>query len=378
MKILLTNYMETTAPGGINTTVSRISRSLAMRGHVIRVIQANPFGRPRHEILDGFEICRIGERKHNRTYGFDPGLHTPLEKYLRSSNPQVIHVHGYHTLFSPEVIFMIKRIAPAAPVVFSPHFGPTSHNTWTGSYVWSAYAGLMSRWLCRNVDRVIADSRYESMAITKDLGFPKEKVTVVGLGVERIERVPKGPRGDVLRLLYAGYLNKYKGVDHVLETLQRLTQRMRLRAKLTIIGDGDYENELRRLAERLGVEQSVNWRGFMPYHELLDAMRQADIFIQLSQCEAFGIVVAEALALGTPAVVAKTTALAEFASEPGCFVVDWPPDPDVVASLVARLWENPPEVGPFSERIRTWDQVALEYEKLYNLCDSGKPEGAGT
>ncbi len=365
MRILLSNYLETTAAGGINTTVSRVSKSLAERGHTVRVFQANPAGKTRHESLDGFEIHRTGDQRHNRLYGFDPGLRAPIESYVRDTNPQLIHVHGYHTLFSPEVIFMVKRIAPSVPVVFSPHLGPTSHNTWAGAYAWNAYAGLISRWLRKSVDRIVADSSYERAIITESLGFPKERVTVIGLGVERIEQTPKGPREGTPRLLYAGYLNKYKGVDYVIKTLHSLKTRLRMDARLTIIGEGDYEDELRRLVARLGLEGSVKWRDFVPYGELLDAMRQADIFLQLSRCEAFGVVVAEALASGTPAIVARTTALAEFASEPGCFVVDWPPDPDIVAELVARLWSDSPQVGPFTERIRTWDSVALEYEKLY-------------
>ena len=119
------------------------------------------------------------------------------------------------------------------------------------------------------------------------------------------------------------------------------------------------------IARRLNISEFVSWRGFISKNELIEEYKKADIFLLLSRSEAYGIVVAEALALGTPCIVTNTTALNEFTREPGCFGVDYPPDPKKVAELIIKIHESDVQVGPFSDKIRTWDKVAEEYERLY-------------
>ena len=93
--------------------------------------------------------------------------------------------------------------------------------------------------------------------------------------------------------------------------------------------------------------------------------KKSDIFLLLSQSENYGIVVPEALTMGTPVIVTKRTALNEFLNEPGCFGVDYPPDPKEVANLILKIYKSDIKVGPFTKKIRTWNEVALDYEQLY-------------
>ncbi|MCE7698020.1 MAG: glycosyltransferase, partial [Methanobacterium paludis] len=79
----------------------------------------------------------------------------------------------------------------------------------------------------------------------------------------------------------------------------------------------------------------------------------------------YGLVVAEALSQGIPSIVTKRTALEEFTKENGCFGVDCPPDPKEVSDLILRIHKNDVKVGPFSEKIRTWEKVSEDYENVY-------------
>jgi glycosyltransferase involved in cell wall biosynthesis len=105
---------------------------------------------------------------------------------------------------------------------------------------------------------------------------------------------------------------------------------------------------------------------------LLRLYREADILLLLSISENFGTVVAESLSMGTPTIVTGNTALHEFVNEPGCFEVKYPPDIVELADLILELCEKPVRVGPFSNKIRTWGDVALEYERLYQTCIKGR------
>ena len=139
---------------------------------------------------------------------------------------------------------------------------------------------------------------------------------------------------------------------------------------LTIVGDGPEKGRLLRLAEKLGINDKIEWKSFLPRKELINKIKSADVFLLLSESEAYGIIVAEALALGTPVIVTKRTALKEFLNEPGCFGVDYPPNPQEVAELILKIVNSNVKVRPFSRKIKTWDEVAKDYGKVYKHLEA--------
>src|SRR5271157_4900202 len=143
MNILITNYHEVTSPGGIHKTIIETAKQLSRKGHNVTVLQANPMDLRSEEVYEGFKIIRVKSRWGNQLYGFHPELFSFIKKYYNCLKPDIIHVHGYHTLFSPELIILFKKIYPDIPLIFSPHFGISSHNTFGGKYLWTLYNKLI-------------------------------------------------------------------------------------------------------------------------------------------------------------------------------------------------------------------------------------------
>ena len=135
---------------------------------------------------------------------------------------------------------------------------------------------------------------------------------------------------------------------------------------LTIVGDGPEKKKIEKLIKNLNLFKYITWKKKLPQSELIKLYKESDIFILLSESEAYGIVVAESLACGTPVIVTRRTALEEFIKEPGCFGVNYPPDPKEVANLILKIVKSDVKVGPFSKKIRTWDKVVEDYEKTYS------------
>jgi glycosyltransferase involved in cell wall biosynthesis len=170
--------------------------------------------------------------------------------------------------------------------------------------------------------------------------------------------------------LYVGCIVKWKGIQHLLLEVKELTK-LGVNVRLSIAGSGNYEIALRREASSLGISDRLNWYGAVLGERLNDLYRKADVFLMLSVGENYGTVVAEALAQGTPAIVTTTeSALIEFTNEPGCFGVSYPPDKKEIADIVLRILESGTKVGPFSRKICTWEDVAEQYEELYERLSS--------
>ncbi len=365
MKILLVNYMETTFPGGINKVVREIAKNLSKKGHEVIVLQANPLNLPKTEFYEGFKIIRISSKFDKHFYGFNFEMYQYLKNHFKDLNPDIVHVHGYHTLFSAEVIYLIKKISSEVPIVFSFHLDVSS-STMAGKYLINVYNYLMSKLVHKHVDYIISDSNFETHNILNNLSLKKD-ISKISLGVDVIDLEKPFHHKDKIRLIYSGYLIKRKNIQLILKSLHELIYVLDVKdVILTLIGTGPEKERLLSLAKNLKLEDHIVWKSFLPREEFISVIKNSDIFLLLSHSEAYGITVAEALAFGTPCIITNRTALSEFLDEPGCFGVNYPPDPKEVADLIMKIYESDVQVGPFSKKIRTWDKVTEDYETVYN------------
>ena len=102
-----------------------------------------------------------------------------------------------------------------------------------------------------------------------------------------------------------------KGIDILLQAFSDLQKDHGSLSGYTlqIAGDGDpaYVNSLKLSSDSLGVGDSVEWLGGVYDDRKWALYREADLFILPTHSENFGIVVAEALASGTPVLTTKGT-----------------------------------------------------------------------
>lgn len=176
-----------------------------------------------------------------------------------------------------------------------------------------------------------------------DLGFPGERIRVIphffdeaflSLSGEQ----PEDALGDgPLRLLYVGALQDIKGVDVLLRALPAL--REHLEVEVRIVGAGAYETKLRRLADRLGVDDAVTWVGYVDHEDLPAEYNNADAFVYPGRIdEPFGRVMLEALSSQTPVIAADVGSTDYIVGEGG---VRFPSDdPEALADACLRLVRN--------------------------------------
>ena len=361
------NFMETTFSGGINKTVSELSKNLSKKGHKVTVIQPNPHNLQNIDFCNGFKIIRINSKIEKYLYSLNPEMWIYLKKNLSNLNPNIIHIHGYLTLLSPQVTYLLKKMNLKIPVIISPHFAPLSHNTLVGRHFGKLYDGIIGKRFLKDSNRIVVASEFECNNVNRILDVPKDKIRIISHGVSKIEEKKHKAKTNKINLLYVGYLFKLKGVQFIIEAVDELIKN-NCNIVLNIVGEGPYENVLREMVKKLNLDDYVIWNKFIPpkdNEKLLNYYKSADILLLLSESENYGAVVIEALAMGTPVIVAKNTSLIEFLDEEGCFGVDFPPDSKKVSNLIRKVYENGVKVGPYC-KIKTWNKVTDDYERLYN------------
>ncbi len=73
-------------------------------------------------------------------------------------------------------------------------------------------------------------------------------------------------------------------------------------AHLKIIGSGFNEKNIKELANQLGLNNSIEFLGYLSRREIMHQMKQANAFVLSSKMETFGVVLIEALSAGLPVV----------------------------------------------------------------------------
>jgi glycosyltransferase involved in cell wall biosynthesis len=333
-------------------------------GNEVIILQTNPCNLQPIENTDGISILRINSPIGKILYGLSPETCHYLKNHINTMNPDIVHIHGYHTLFSLGIINVLKK--QGYPIVFSPHYGTESHSSLGGRFLWSFYNITLGKKIIDFSDKIICASNYEKNNIQRTFNLPPNKIEIIAHGVDAIDlnksfTIKKQP----IRLLFIGYLLPTKGIQYILYALHQLLKKYKQEAELKIIGQGPYYPKLIEIIRKLSLETSISWQPFLKPSEVYLALKNADITLLLSESENYGIVVTESLAMGTPVIVAKRSALIEFLNEPGCYGIDFPPDPNELAELIINIYNSGSPVGPFSKKIRLWSSVTEDYLKVY-------------
>lgn len=227
------------------------------------------------------------------------------------------------------------------------------------------------RWALRHAGG-LAVCNEEAGRICVRKGFPGvPDVIPLGVDVQRFtpaDRSPPSPQTPV-QVGYVGRLAPHKGVGVLLEAVAG-----RPELRLTIIGAGPAEAELRGQAARPELVDRVRFTGGADQDQLPTLLADLDVLAVPSLTtpgwvEQFGRVVVEAMAAGVPVVASDSGALPEVVGSAGLLVREG--DPDALGEALVRvgrepgLWERLRAAGLERAQECAWPRVAERYERMY-------------
>ena len=248
----------------------------------------------------------------------------------------------------------------------------------------------VERWGVRTHRRIVAVSHGVGAA-TQEL-TPRAEVAVIGNGVDPVAfTVAPRPVEERTDVVFVGRLEiAQKGLDLLLDAWALAAPR--LEGDLLLAGTGPDEAALREHAERLGVADRVRFLGWVAGRDKAELVARARVAAVPSRFETFGIVAAEALAVGTPVVAYDIDCLREVVpADGGVLVPREPGDGDgfgvaaYARALVDVAQDDPwrsvvARCGPEMARVHDWDALAATQDAFYRrvVAESRGATDAGT
>lgn len=306
---------------GVVTSVESFRQAQLEQGHAVYVVAPTP--RDKTYLPERFVFNIKAVTLPNQEYPFALPYDPTITGVLRGIQPDVLHAHhpvglGWYAKYCSSRL--------RVPLVFTFH-------TWYEdfSHYFSRYVPFLSErqvgqfiryWIRRYIKRchhIVAPSQHARSLILSAYGdvLSQDDITVVptGIDTETFGRYSKLEARKSLGwdpqenyLVSCGRLSKEKNFDLLLDAVSR----METPTKLFILGDGDLKPDLQRQVEDLGLQGLVEFPGNVDKDQVSKYFSAADLFAFASPNETQGLVVLEAMAAGTPAVVVEAGGVKDF------------------------------------------------------------------
>lgn len=189
------------------------------------------------------------------------------------------------------------------PVLLTPHgmLEPwiISRNYWTKKLpaMW-----LYQKWAVKNADVIVSTAEEERKHI-EALGW-NNNIIMVPNGIDTAPIEMKSEWKDAKDLLFMSRIHPKKGLEILIEALVDVRG---LNLKIAGDGEADYVQSLKNLVSCKGLTERVTFTGPIYGEEKWRMIRDADVVVLPSYSENFGLIVAEALASGTPVMTTTGT-----------------------------------------------------------------------
>lgn len=298
-----------------------------------------------------------------------------LMREVRSFRPHVLHAHHFD---ENVVASAVARIARVPCYIIGHHYSEHIYYL-TKGFKRKFFIGIENA--CNSTaSHVVVPAQEVATLLTERQGLAPEKVSVIpyGLELDSYQMPPPDKLArfrrehdldDKLVLLTSCRLNEEKGLQFLLRAMPEIIRQIS-RVCLVLLGNGPYEEELRRLTCELQLQDVVRFEGWKD--NPIAWMSAADVVIQPSLCESFCQVLLEALALAKPVVMTPVGAAPEVIGENTRGRLVPKRDSGAIVDAVVELAKAPDlarrlgqEGRDFVRKTMRPEEIAKRHETLY-------------
>lgn len=294
-----------------------------------------------------------------------------VAKLIHETEFDIVHAHDWLTFKAA----LRAKEAKGVPIVLHVHSVESDR---AGSRHGNPLVHEIEEMSFLAADRIIAVSQHTKNTIIRDYGIPADKIEVVHNSIDITGFDPIDPDNSYKYLeamkaqgyrvvVNIGRLTIQKGLPNLLRAAKEVIAHAP-KTLFLIVGSGEQYYELIDLAADLGIGENVFFVDFQRGKRWRDAYAIGDLFVMPSLSEPFGLTPLEAIGYGTPALVSKTSGIAEVINN--CLKVDyW--DIDEIANKIAAVVLNDPlrdtlHQNAYNEFARlSWDDASHKIMQVY-------------
>ena len=373
MKVLIVTTSYYPKSGGLETHCRNLVEGLARKGHQVTVLTHNYGESNPREIHEGIEILRIGaylkELNDSNSIPWEVCFFSILDEMqtvLEEQKFDVIHAHTQASLF----ICSSLKLHFHCPLVFSPHETTTELEGFG-----IARSSMLIKYLPYDLC-VVGSDYFQSQCL--EFGATTEQIVQVPYGIPDLATNLKNSSNsreslaqvfdfDLDQPLMA-VIGRYKKRKGQLEAIRAFSQVVESfpKANLMLVGSCHsasqaYLQQLKEEVHLLNLTDRVTFAENVEDYIRDLAIDAADIVVQPSHIEGYGLSALEALSLGKALVATNVAGLSEFLVDQfSCLLVP-PNSPDDLAKAIVRL------LGDDSIRHSLELNARAQYEKKHSL-----------
>lgn len=232
-----------------------------------------------------------------------------LSYYIGHHKPDILESYGFWYQAADTSARYAKK--HKIPFIFHPIY---YENAVRRKPIWQLYKNTIGKATFKAADVVVVLSEFEKKLIEQS-NMPVKRFEIVppGVDMELYAKTAENPfsvrniSGTIL--LAVSRIAQSKGIQDIIRAIPDVKKSVP-DIQLAVVGeDFGYRSSLKKLANELGVQESIHFLGKLSDVELLGAYQHAAAFVHASHYEAFGIVLIEAMAAGTPVVARNDSAI---------------------------------------------------------------------
>ena len=317
MRVLIVSDCYAPRLGGIETQVRDLARNLRMAGHEPAIVTATPVGDRRGRSVergDGFPVYRTTVHLPSEL-PVHPRARRELDDLMSRLRPDVVHAHvGIVSPFAWSGIAAAQRAGLPLSLTFHCVLGP-----------WAPMAGALGPispvrlWQRGGADLTAVSSM---LAAEVRRAGAREPVTVLPNGITiddwRLEHPgPEGrrPRRPVTVVASLRWIERKRPLQVVRAFAHAVRDTPGCDAVLKMYGDGPLRDRLAQEVADSGLADRITLVGRVERSELARAFTRADIYLQTSPADSFGISTLEARSAGLAVIALRSSGVSDFVTD---------------------------------------------------------------